>query len=48
MARYILFNQEFQQEMRGMVEGARQPRRGGMGPGPGKAQGKGAPAPQQP
>ena len=33
MSRYLLFNQEFQQEMRGMVEGARTPRRGGMGPG---------------
>jgi Spy/CpxP family protein refolding chaperone len=48
MARYILFNQEFQQEMRGMVEGARGSRRGGMGPGPGKGRGKGAPSPQQP
>jgi hypothetical protein len=48
MARYILFNQEYQPEMRGMVVGARQPRRGGLGPGPGKGQGKGAPAPQQP
>jgi hypothetical protein len=33
MARYLLFNQEFQQEMRGMVEGARTTRRGGMGSG---------------
>jgi hypothetical protein len=48
MARYLLFNQEFQQEMRSMVEGARTPRRGGMGPGPGRGPGKGAPAPQQP
>lgn len=39
-ARYLLFNQEFQQEMRGMVEGARAPRRGGMGPGPGRGPGK--------
>jgi hypothetical protein len=42
MARYLLFNQEFQQEMRGMVEGARNPRRGDMGPGPGRGPGKGA------
>lgn len=37
MARYLLFNQDFQREMRGMVEGARHPRRGpgkGGGPGP--------------
>jgi Spy/CpxP family protein refolding chaperone len=41
MARYLLFNQEFQKEMRGMVEGARHPRRGGPGKG-------GGPAPQRP
>jgi cytochrome c556 len=40
MARYLLFNQEFQKEMRGMLEGARHPRRGGPG--------KGGPAPQRP
>lgn len=40
-ARYILFHQKFQQEMRGMVEGARHPRRGGPGKG-------GGPAPQNP
>ncbi|MHB8846713.1 MAG: hypothetical protein ACYC7L_18435 [Nitrospirota bacterium] len=37
MARYLLFNQDFQREMRGMVEGARHPRRGsppGTGGGP--------------
>jgi precorrin-4 methylase len=48
MARYILFNQEFQQEMRGMVEGARAPRRGGADPAPGRGPGKGVPAPRQP
>jgi cytochrome c556 len=41
MARYLLFNQEFQKEMRGMVEGARHPRRGGPVKG-------GGPAPQRP
>jgi cytochrome c556 len=41
MARYLLFNQEFQQEMRGMVEGARHPRHGGPGKGVG-------PVPQRP
>ena len=46
MARYLLFNQEFQQEMRGMVEGARTPRRGGMGPRQGPA--KMGPGPQTP
>jgi Spy/CpxP family protein refolding chaperone len=48
MAHYLLFNQEFQQEMRGMMEGARNPRRQGMGPGPGRPPGKGTPTPQQP
>lgn len=49
MARYLLFNQEFQQEMRGLMEGARNPRRGDMGPGPGRGPGKsGGPAPQIP
>ena len=42
MSRYLLFNQEFQQEMRGMMEGARSHRRGGMGPG------KGMPSEQNP
>jgi cytochrome c556 len=41
MARYLLFNQEFQKEMRGMMEGARHPRHGSPGKGVG-------PAPQQP
>jgi len=41
MARYLIFNQEFQQEMRGMMEGARHPRRGGSGKG-------GGPGPQRP
>ena len=41
MARYLLFNQEFQQEMRGMVEGARHPKRGGSGKG-------GGPVPSRP
>jgi len=41
-ARYIIFNQEFQQEMRGMMEGAR----GGMKPD-GRRPGKG-PAPRGP
>jgi hypothetical protein len=42
-ARYILFNQEFMREMRGMVEGARGsgPGKGGMGPGQGRGQGLG-------
>lgn len=42
MARYILFNQDFQKEMRGMVEGARHSRRGAP---PGRG---GGPAPQRP
>jgi hypothetical protein len=37
-AQYLLFHQEFQREMRGMVEGARG-RRSGMMPGPGPGQG---------
>ncbi|MEK6744318.1 MAG: periplasmic heavy metal sensor [Nitrospirota bacterium] len=45
MARYIIFNQEFQQEMRGMVEGARGGRTGrnpdGRRPGQGMAPGRG-------
>jgi hypothetical protein len=42
MAHYLLFNQAFQQEMRGMVEGARNPRRGDAGHGSGRGPGKGA------
>jgi hypothetical protein len=40
-ARYILFNQEFLREMRGMMEGARGsgPGKGVMGPGQGRGQG---------
>jgi cytochrome c556 len=43
MARYILFNQEFLHEMRGMVEGARgsAPSKGGKGAGPGRGPGMG-------
>jgi hypothetical protein len=45
MARYIIFNQEFQQEMRGMLNGARGGRTGknpgGRGPGQGMAPGRG-------
>ncbi len=42
-ARYILFHQEFQREMRGMVEGARGvgPGKGGMGTGQGHGPGMG-------
>jgi Spy/CpxP family protein refolding chaperone len=42
-ARYILFNQEFAREMRGMVEGARGsgPGRAGTGPGQGRGPGMG-------
>ena len=42
-ARYILFNQEFMREMRGMVEGARgsSTGKGGMGPGQGRGPGMG-------
>ncbi len=44
-AKYLLFHQEFQREMRGMVEGALEgaPRRGGMPPGQGRAPMRGAP-----
>jgi Spy/CpxP family protein refolding chaperone len=38
-ARYILFNQEFTREMRGMMEGARHTGRGGMGTGLGPMRG---------
>jgi Spy/CpxP family protein refolding chaperone len=45
-ARYIIFNQEFQQEMRGMVDGARSGRDGrkpeGRGPGQGPGMGGGS------
>lgn len=45
MARYIIFNQEFQQEMRGMLDEARGGRSsknfGGRGPGQGMAPGRG-------
>ena len=50
-ARYILFNQEFVREMRGMVEGARVsgPGKGGRGAGPGRAPGVGGgPSPVNP
>jgi Spy/CpxP family protein refolding chaperone len=42
-ARYVLFNQEFVREMRGMMEGARGsgPGKGGMGPGQGRGPGMG-------
>lgn len=36
-ARYLLFHQEFQREMRGMVEGARGGMNRGRAPGPGRA-----------
>lgn len=46
-ARYIIFNQEFQQEMRGMMDGARGGRGGkgpdGRGPGHGPGMGGGPP-----
>lgn len=47
-AQYLLFHQEFQREMRGMVEGVREgaPRRGGapgLPPGPGRGPMHGAP-----
>jgi len=51
MARYILFNQEFMHEMRGMVEGARGsgPVKGGKGAGPGRGPGTGGgPRPANP
>jgi len=51
MARYLLFNQEFQQEMRGMMEGARGsgPGKGGKGAGPGRGPGAGGgPRPADP
>ena len=51
MARYILFNQEFMHEMRGMVEGARGsgPGKGGKGTGPGRGPGMGGgPRPANP
>jgi len=51
MARYILFNQEFQQEMRGMVESARGsgPGKGAKGSGPGRSPGMGGgPKPANP
>ena len=51
MARYILFNQEFMHEMRGMVEGARGsgPVKGGKGAGPGRGPGMGGgPRPANP
>lgn len=51
MARYLLFNQEFMHEMRGMVEGARGvgPGKGGKGFGPGRGPGMGgAPRPANP
>jgi Spy/CpxP family protein refolding chaperone len=42
-ARYFLFHQEFQREMRGMVEGARGGTgKGGMGPGQGHGPGMGS------
>jgi Spy/CpxP family protein refolding chaperone len=43
MARYIIFNQEFQQEMRGMLDEARGGRKnpGGRGPSQGMAPGRG-------
>lgn len=50
-ARYILFNQEFMREMRGMVEGARgsSTGKGGMRPGQGRGPGMGgSPKPVNP
>jgi Spy/CpxP family protein refolding chaperone len=41
-ARYLVFQQEFRREMRGMISGARGggPGKGGMGMGPGNGQGR--------